>query len=74
MTNREEKLQQLIDIREAILGVIKAVFDEIDSDLESFTFTKDNVKLVRASRARLALKSTRKATLDHIAKIGEEYE
>ena len=71
---RAERVKMMLDIRNAVYNLVKNVFDEIDRDLESFTFTKDNVKMIRASRARLKLKSTRKSTLEHIAAIGEEYE
>ena len=49
---RAERVKMMLDIRNAVYNLVKNVFDEIDRDLESFTFTKDNVKMIRASRAR----------------------
>jgi len=71
---RAERVQIMLDIRAAVFNLVEKVFDEIDADLENFTFTQDNVKMIRASRARLTLKSTRKLTLDSISAIGADYE
>lgn len=74
MNERSEKIQQLVEIRKAVYNVVDKVFEEILSDLEDFTFEKESVKLIRASRAKLAIRSLRKTTLERLANLGEKYE
>lgn len=72
--DRKERIDLMLDVRKSVLMIVTAVFDQIDLDLEDYTFTQDNKKLIRAPRARLALKALRTETLDRIASIGAEYE
>jgi len=71
---RKERIKLMLGVRQSVHMLVQAVFDEIDKDLDEFTFTKDGVKLIRAPRARLAIKSLRNETLDRIKAIGKEYE
>jgi len=72
--NRQQKIKLFTDIKNSLLLILQGAFDSIDEELEKCTFTKDDTKLIRASRARLAIKSVRQDTLRNIKEIGQGYE
>lgn len=72
--NRQQKIKLFIDIKQSLLLILEKAFDNIDEELDKFTFTKDDTKLIRAARARLAIKSVRQDTLRNIKEIGQGYE
>ena len=70
----EERLALLIEIRNAVFGIVKAVFDDIDTSIQMYTYTKEDVKVARVSKLRMQLKALRAEKLETISNIGKMHE
>jgi hypothetical protein len=70
----EERLALLVDIRDAVYGIIKSIFDDIDTNIQMYTYTKEDVKVARVSKLRMQLKTLRAEKLDTISNIGKAHE
>lgn len=71
---RAERVEIMKDVRSAVSDIITAVFDSVDEDIIEFTYTENNVKLIRASNMRQIVKALRSETLTCIRQMGKEYE
>jgi hypothetical protein len=70
----EDRLEILKQIRSAVYGIIKSTFDDIDTSIRMYTFTKEDLKLARVSKLRMALKNLRAEKLESIDTMGRAHE
>jgi hypothetical protein len=70
----EERLMLLVEIRNAVYGIVKSIFDDIDTSITMYTFKKEDIKLARVSKLRMQLKALRAEKLDTISNIGKMHE
>jgi len=71
---RAERVEIMKDVRSAVSDIITAVFDSVDEDIIEFTYTENNVKLIRASNMRQIVKALRSETVTCIRQRGKEDE
>lgn len=72
--NIQQKIKLFTEIKKSLLLILEGAFDSIDEELDKYTFTRDDIKLIRSAKARLAIKSVRQDTLKNIKEIGQVYD
>lgn len=70
----EERLQILKEIRAAVYGIVKNIFDDFDTTIKMYTFTKDDIKVARVAKLRMQLKALRAEKLSTLENIGKAHE
>jgi hypothetical protein len=72
--NDEEKLQMFAEVKNSMIQIVKNVFDAMDKELADMTYTSNDIKLIKAARARLAIRSLKTMTLAHLQYLGAHKE
>ncbi len=70
--NEQQKQLLFLEIRKNVHDIVKTIFDELDKEVASATFKKEDIQLIRASRIRMTMKNLRYTTLKSIKEIGKD--
>lgn len=72
---KQERLLLLKEIRSAVYGIVKTIFDDFDLFINMYTYkNKDDVKVAKVSKLRMQLKALRAAKLKTLENIGKAHE
>lgn len=71
--NREQKIALLAEVRNSFIEITKEIFDDMLLNLDLHTYEGKTGKVVKAQKAKLALRAQRQQALDRIKQIGKGY-
>ena len=72
--DRNERVTMLLNIRGAVYDLLKAFFNGVDDELKSKIIVIEGCQYIKASEARLSIRSIRAEALSKIYNIGKLYE
>jgi hypothetical protein len=74
MISRDERIKLMIEVRDAVFNIVKAVFEDIDKQIEEDSFYIETIKHIKTNTLKLKVKALKQFTLSNIENIGEGYE